>query len=229
MKLDPQVAPILDALRAAPSLSTPPLAEARQRYDALRSLGFGAAPDVGAVEELEIPGEVGPIRARLYRPPTPARRGLLVHVHGGGFVFGSIEGYDKESRAFAALGACSVLTFEYRLAPEHPFPAAVNDTRAGLSWAHAPAHDLGCHAAKLAIGGDSVGGNLSAVAALDARDRGVELALQLLVYPNTDYVGSYLSMQEFAEIPTVSRADVEWARDRYLQRPEEVRDWRASP
>src|SRR5262245_62665960 len=98
MKLDPQVAPILDALRAAPSLSTPPLAEARQRYDALRSLGFGAAPDVGAVEELEIPGEVGPIRARLYRPPTPARRGLLVHVHGGGFVHVDEEPDRKSTR-----------------------------------------------------------------------------------------------------------------------------------
>lgn len=219
----------MKALASAPRLSTAPLAEGRRSYDALRSVGFGPAPSVGSIEELGIPGPAGTLPARLYRPPTSGRRGLLVHVHGGGFVAGSIEGYDKESRAFAALGSCSVLTFEYRLAPENRFPSAVDDTVAVVAWAAENAAELGCDSGRLAVGGDSAGANLAAVAALAARDRELPLALQLLIYPNTDYAGSYSSMDEFADISTLSRSDVLWARDQYLRNGKDERDWRASP
>ena len=220
---------MLEALASAPRLSSAPLAEGRRSYDALRSMGFGPAMDVAGTEELSIPAPTGLLRARLYRPHAPGRRGLLVHVHGGGFVAGTIEGYDKESRAFASLGSCSVLTFEYRLAPENRFPAAVEDTITVLAWAAENARELACDPRRLAIAGANAGANLAAVAALAARDRELPLVLQLLIYPNTDYVGDYNSMAEFAEIATLSRADVMWAKDQYLGNGADERDWRASP
>jgi acetyl esterase len=163
MPLNPQAVLVMEALASAPRLSTTPLDEGRRSYDSLRSMGFGPAMEIGSIEELRIPGPAGPLVARLYRPPAPGRRGLLLHVHGGGFVAGSIEGYDKESRAFAALGSCSVLAFEYRLAPEHRFPAAVEDTTATLAWVFEHAAELSCDPARIAIGGDSAGANLAAV------------------------------------------------------------------
>jgi acetyl esterase len=229
MEFDPQAKPILEALASQPKLSTAPLAEGRSTYDTLRSMGFGPRVDAAETEEIEIPTSAGSVRARLYRPSAAGNGGLFVHLHGGGFIAGSIEGYDKESHAFSTLGSCTVLTPEYRLAPENRFPAGVDDAIATLAWAaeHAPA--LGFDPARLAIGGDSAGANLSAVAALAARDRGLALAFQLLIYPNTDYVGEYDSMDEFPELSALSRDDVIWAKEHYLRDRAEERDWRASP
>ena len=227
LKLDPQVRPIMEAIASAPKLSSAPLAEGRSSYDALRQMGFGPVVGPAHVEDLTIPGPAGPLRARLYRPPASTSRGLFVHVHGGGYVAGSIEGYDKESHAFAGLGSCSVLTFEYRLAPENRFPAGVDDTIAALEWAFENAERLGCDASRIGIGGDSAGANLAAVAALTARDR--DLAFQLLIYPNTDSAGHYESIAECAEIETLSHADALWARRQYLRDEADEQDWRAFP
>src|SRR5262245_43993704 len=130
MSLDPQTEPVLKALAAGRLANpNPPIAEMRRNYDAMRTMGFGPICEVSRTEDIEVAGAAGPLRARLYRPSGNGR-GLFLHVHGGGFIMGSIEGYDKESRAFAALGDCTVLTFDYRLAPEHPFPAGLDDVNA---------------------------------------------------------------------------------------------------
>jgi acetyl esterase len=145
---------------------------------------------VGSVRELQARGADGPLRARHYGPsdaggPHP----LLVFIHGGGMVIGDLETHDEPCRLLCRHGAMHVLSIEYRLAPEHPFPAPVEDSLAAFRWAAAHAAELGADPDRVAIGGDSAGGNLSAVVSqLAARDGGPAPALQLLIYPNTTYV-----------------------------------------
>ncbi len=227
-RLDPQTLPILEALAAAPSLHTAPLEEGRSSYDAMRKLGFAPQEESDATDDFEIPGPGGSIRARLYGAET-TDGGLLIHVHSGGYVAGSIDGYDPESRAFAKRGGCRVLTFDYRLAPAHPFPAGVEDAFAVLTWATANASDRGCRADKIAIGGDSAGANLAAVTAIRARDASLPLELQMLIYPNTDYGRSHPSTAEFAQVAALTRDGVDWARSQHLGERGDPLDWRASP
>jgi len=114
--IDPQVKPILDAMANVPSMASVPLNQARQQYDAMRSMGFGPSVKADSVEDISISGPVGKIQAKLYRSKNIERQGLLIQVHGGGYVAGSIAGYEKESHAFSVLSECTVLTFNYRLA-----------------------------------------------------------------------------------------------------------------
>ena len=153
---------------------------------------FGGRPEpVAAVADLTLDTAV-PLRARHYAPAEAGGpRPLLVFYHGGGFVFGDLDTHDTVCRLLCRSSGAHVLAIDYRLAPEHPFPAAVEDARAALAWAHAHAADLGADPARVGVGGDSAGGNLSAVAAqLAARDGGPAPALQLLIYPATDMSGT---------------------------------------
>jgi acetyl esterase len=172
------------------------------------------------VEDLALPGPAGDLPARLYRP---ARGGvscpLIVFFHGGGFVFGSLDShYDGFCRALSGEASAAVLSVDYRLAPEHPFPAATDDCRAAMAWAAAHATSLGADPSRLFVAGGSAGGNLAAVTALRLRDEGgPRLAGQVLIYPVADFhtppTQSYL---DFAEGHHLTRADMMWFWEQYL-------------
>jgi acetyl esterase len=183
------------------------------------------------VEEIEIPGPAGPIPARLYAPPTaePQPRPLLVYYHGGGWVVGDLETHDGLCRFLATHADADVLSVDYRLAPEHPFPAAVDDAFAAFNWAVAHAAELGVDPARIAVGGDSAGGNLAAAVSLLARDDGgAKPAMQLLIYPVTDAVGGQVSRDTFAEGFMLTKADMDWFEEHYLPAGAQSEDPRVS-
>ena len=170
------------------------------------------------VEPLELPGPAGPIPARLYTPPgaqdpTP----LLVYFHGGGWVIGDLETHDDPCRFLAAHSGAKLLSVDYRLAPEHPFPAAAEDAFAAYEWATANAERLGVDPGRIAVGGDSAGGNLAGATCLTAREAGVPSpAMQLLIYPVTETAGTAASRRTFAEGFLLTRGDMNWFEERYL-------------
>ncbi len=176
---------------------------------------FGGPPrPVGAVQDLLI----GAVPARHYAPPgarEPAP--LLVYFHGGGFVFGDLETHDSFCRMLCRSAASHVLAVDYRLSPEHPFPAAVEDARAALAWAHEHAERLGADPARVGVAGDSAGGNLAAVVSqMSAHDGGAAPALQLLIYPATDMSTRRRSRELFAEGFFLSNTEMGWFERSYL-------------
>jgi len=185
--LDDDVRAHLAAMEAAaePPDWTLPIDTVRERgraaYAPLRPTA------VGKVEEIEIPGTGGTIPARVYRPATDGPHGTVVMLHGGGFALGDLETHDEAARRTCAGADATVVSVDYRLAPEHPFPAGVDDAEAATRWTAEAAHDLGGDPERLVVTGDSAGGNLAAVVARRFRDRGgPALAGQALVYPVTD-------------------------------------------
>lgn len=164
---------------------TPQIGRARFRRECLTF----AAPKtrVGHVREFEIPGAAGPLRVRHYAPDEPSPQPLTVYLHGGGFVIGDLDTHDEACQLLCRHARMHVLAVDYRLAPEHPFPAAPDDSRAALEWARAHAAELGADPVRVAIGGDSAGGNLAAVVAREAARDGTPPAAQLLIYPVTDH------------------------------------------
>jgi len=215
----------------------PPVAEqtpefARDRYQAMAHI-LGAGPDLpGGVSESEIPGPDGPISIRIYRPLGEGPHPALVFYHGGGFVIGDLETHDKECRLLSSKANCIVVAVDYRLAPESPFPAAVEDAWAALKWVVDQGSTIGIDTHRLAVGGDSAGGNLAAVMALMARDAAIDLKLQMLVYPATDASQHYDSFTENAQGPLLTVEVIEWFWGHYLGAApsDEVRtDWRFSP
>ncbi|HEX8695429.1 MAG TPA: alpha/beta hydrolase [Longimicrobium sp.] len=190
--LDPHVQ-LVRALRRRRNpwgLCEPTLDEARARYRREAVAFTGRKTPVGAVRDFEIPGGAGPLRVRHYAPPAgEGVAPLTVYLHGGGFTIGDLETHDAPCRILCRDGRVHVLSVEYRLAPEHPFPAALDDTRAALRWARAHAAELGADPARVAVGGDSAGGNLAAVVARLATREGAPPAAQLLIYPPTEDAG----------------------------------------
>ncbi|KUH81061.1 MULTISPECIES: alpha/beta hydrolase [unclassified Mycobacterium] len=184
MSLDPQIAPLIEALDSGfPPVHTMTGVEARA---AIRSRFVAPAePEpVGAVEDLEIPGGDGPIAVRIYRPSSGVPLPVVVYAHGGGFVFCDLDSHDGLCRSLANLVPAVVVSVAYRLAPEHRWPAAADDLYAATQWVADNATEIGADASRIVVGGDSAGGNLAAVTALMARDRGgPALAGQLLLYP----------------------------------------------
>jgi acetyl esterase len=169
------------------------------------------------VEQLELPGPAGPIPARLFTPPASAEQPLLVYFHGGGWVIGGLDTHDDPCRFLAANSGAAVLAVDYRLAPEHPFPAAVEDAFAAYEWAVANAEKLGVDPGRIAVGGDSAGGNLAAAVCLTAREAGTPSpAMQLLIYPVTETAGVATSRRTFAEGFLLTRGDMDWFEERYL-------------
>ena len=191
----------------------------------------GPPRPMARAEEIAIPGPGGEMPARLYvalgapRPPRP----LLVYYHGGGWVIGDLETHDGVCRFLAEHAGCRVLSIEYRLAPEHPFPAPVEDALAAFEWAAAHAADLGADPTRIAVGGDSAGANLATGVCLQTRDReGARPAMQLLLYPPTDVVGEQPSRETFAEGFLLTRNDMRWFEDHYLPDGCDAEDPRAS-
>jgi acetyl esterase len=177
-------------------------------------------PEMARVEEVEIPGPAGTIGARLYVPSAPPGQApppLLVYYHGGGWVNGDLDTHDGPCRFLAVHSGAAVLAIDYRLAPEHPFPAAVEDAAAAYSWTRAGAEQLGLDPARIAVGGDSAGANLAAVVSLLAREEDAPLpAMQLLIYPVTESAAEMPSRLTFAEGFLLTRPDMDYFEDRYL-------------
>ncbi len=186
------------------------------------------------VEGLEIPGQAGPIPVRLYVPGELAPGGgapapLTIYFHGGGWVIGDLDTHDGVCRFLAAAAGTAVLAIDYRLAPEHPFPAAVEDAWAAFAWAVINAAELGVDPARIAVGGDSAGGNLAAVVSLLARVGGGQMpAMQLLIYPPTDSAGNMPSRRLFAEGFLLTKGDRDTFERCYLPPGTDATDPRVS-
>jgi acetyl esterase len=186
---------------------------------------------VARVESIEIPGPAGAIGARLYVPQAPTKEppALLVFYHGGGWVIGDLDTHDNPCRFLAAHSGACVLSVDYRLAPEHPFPAAVDDVWAAYEWAVANAAGLGVDPARIGVGGDSAGANLAAVVCLLARNQGAPPpAMQLLIYPVTQIGEETPSRQLFKEGFLLTRRSMDFFEEQYLPRAEDHRDPRVS-
>jgi acetyl esterase len=235
MALDPQAKAVIElALKAGrPAYHTLSPKEARQLFLETRPFSTPAPPAIGTVRNLAAEGPVGQIPLRLYRPagvsdatPLPG----YVYFHGGGWVIGDLESHDVLCRQLTAESGACVIAVDYRLAPEHKFPAAADDAWAATRWIVAHAGDLGVDAGRLAVGGDSAGGNLAAVVALMARDAGgPAIALQALIYPVTDVGRESPSYADFADGYMLTRDSMRWFTAHYLGRKEEANDWRVSP
>ncbi len=234
MTLDPQISAFLDETRRnppAPPLQELPIEEARRTFDRLRlTLGGPPAP-VGATEALVLPGPDGEIRARLYVPEGEGDRLTpgLIFFHGGGWVFGNLESHDGVCRALCREARVRVLAVDYRLAPEHRFPAAVEDAVAATEWASSHAATLGIDPVRLAVGGDSAGGNLAAVVALHAREHGPALRFQLLIYPATDTRTDTRSYEANATGYSLERETMVWFFDQVAPEAADRADPRLAP
>ena len=180
------------------------------------------------VEQLEIPARDGAVLpARLYAP-SHERLPALLYLHGGGFTIGDFDTHDSLCRQLALRAGIAVLALAYRLAPEHRFPVAMDDTWDALQWLAIQSVRLGLDGARLAVGGDSAGGTLAAVAALQARDAGLRLALQVLITPGTASDMDSGSHQRFGQGYLLERTDIEWFFDQYIDAGRR-RDWRFAP
>jgi acetyl esterase len=231
--LHPQIQHVLEVMAEMNlkpiEASTP--AEARAQMEAT-ALSRKAEPlPVARVEERLIPGPAGDIRLRLYWPNAVAPVPAIVYYHGGGHVIGSLDTHDLIARNLCAGAEALVASVDYRMGPEHRFPAAVDDSFAALEWVHANAQSLGTDPSRIGVHGDSAGANLAAVVALLARDAGhPKLRLQSLVYPVADYnlVGG--SYDKYARgCGLLTKEAMVWFRNHYLRSPADAEDWRASP
>jgi acetyl esterase len=185
-------------------------------------------PDPTRVEETTVAGAAGPLRARLYIPPKDTSGRLLVFYHGGGWVTGDLDTHDAPCRLLARQAATRVLAVDYRLAPEHPFPAPVEDALAAFADVVGRAAELGAAPDRIAVGGDSAGGNLAAVVAQQTAG-GVRPAAALLIYPACDLTGGTASRDLFARGFLLEKPDMDWCQERYLQDAGDPRDPRVSP
>jgi acetyl esterase/lipase len=219
--LAPDVNALLELARWAGERSVTERGGVEQaRAENRRGARIAAGPprQMGRIEAVAIPGPAGEIPARLYVAlGAPQPQPLLVYQHGGGWVIGDLDTHDGVCRFLAAHGGCRVLSVGYRLAPEHPFPAPLEDAIAAFAWAASEASGLGADPARIAVGGDSAGGNLAAAVCLHARDAGgPQPAMQLLLYPPTDAAGGQASREAFAEGFLLTRGDMEWFEAHYL-------------
>lgn len=233
MALHPEVRQLLDQLAAAqaPAFSELPPDQGRAAFAQLMGLIPPTDAAIGGTRELAIPTDEGTIGARLYLPADAAAPPpVLVFFHGGGFVIGDVSTYDHLCRALCAGAQCAVVSVDYRLAPEHPFPAAPDDALAAVRWVARNATDLGIDAGRMAVGGDSAGGNLAAGTAIRLRDEGgPALRAQLLIYPVTDAGDETQSMIDNAEGYLLTRVDMEWFLGHYVPEGTDLADPRLSP
>jgi acetyl esterase len=185
---------------------------------------------IAETRDIAIPGPGGPIPARLYRSAKNGTLPVLVFLHGGGWVVGNIDSHEAMCRHLANRAECAVLSVDYRMGPEHKFPAAVEDCFAATVWTAGNAAALGVDPGRLAVGGDSAGGNLAAVVSLLARDKGApRIAYQVLIYPATDAAMRHDSVARYAEGYVLTRATMRWFYEQYLRTPDDAADWRVSP
>jgi acetyl esterase len=234
--LDPDAATVYRIFQESgrPPYETVTPQEARELYMKGCQAASPEPPELASIAPLEIPAPHGAIPARLYMPKQRRdKSGLgpaLVFFHGGGWVIGNLDTHDVACQKLAHEGEVTVIAVDYRLAPEHKFPAAVDDAITATQWIAANATRLDIDASRLAIGGDSAGGNLAAVVALSAREaRGPAIAGQLLVYPATDFAMRHPSHSEPETSVLLTHSVIRWFRDHYLNGLADGDDWRASP
>ncbi len=217
MPLDPQAKQLLDQMAGmgVPELHEMSVAQARDFIAGAVAMA-GEPEPVARVEDRRIPGPAGDVPIRIYTPEGTPPFPALVYFHGGGWVIGSIESHDPICRSLARRVGCVVVSVDYRLAPEHPFPAAPEDCYAATAWVASNAKALGVDAHRIAVGGDSAGGNLTAVVSQMARDRGgPKLVFQLLIYPVVDSDLDTPSALENAEGYFLTRAGMAWFWNHY--------------
>ncbi len=233
MDVNPQLQPLLDQLAAS---DNPPASEAgpgptRELYRALHQMTDPTDVPIGKVEDLAFKGPEGDVPVRIYTPiAAGGPLNCLVFFHGGGFVIGDLDSHDALCRQLANEAGCKVVAVDYRLAPEHKFPAAVDDALAAVGWAEENAGELGIDANCLAVAGDSAGGNLAAVVSQLTRAKGgPNICFQLLIYPGTRANADTQSMNDYAEGYFLERRTIDWFRECYLAEGQDTSDPRVSP
>ena len=235
MALDPQAQEVINLVikSGRPAYNTLSPKDARQLFRETRPASTPTPAEIGAVKDLTADGPGGPIPLRVYRPagvPAGTALPVLVYYHGGGWVIGDLDTHDVQCRQITAEAGVTVVAVDYRLAPEHKFPAAVDDAWAATRWVVAHAGELGIDSRRVAVAGDSAGGNLAAVVALMARDAGgPAIALQVLIYPVTDVAAESKSYRDFADGYMLTREGMRWFANHYLKAAGEAQDWRISP
>lgn len=206
--------------------------QARLFYEMSASILDLPEPQMARVEDLQIPMRDGQlVKARLFAPVVKGQGAplpCLVYFHGGGFTIGSIQTHNVLCRELARMGHCAVISVDYRLAPEHRFPVATNDSWDAVQWLANSSSKLGLRANALAVGGDSAGGTLAAVCAIQARDAGLKLALQLLIYPGTAARQETASHHTYDSGFMLDKATVDWFFDHYIDAKDRD-DWRFAP
>lgn len=233
--LHPQAQAFIDLLvqRGVPPTHTLTPADARKFYRDRRAVTQPEPGEVEEVRELSAPGPHGAIPLRLYRPlgsTAGASVPVLVYYHGGGWTIGDLDTHDTLCRELANLSGCAVIAVDYRMGPEHRFPAAVDDVLAATYWVRKEADSLGVDANRLAVGGDSAGGNLAAVVAIAARDAGdLPIAFQLLIYPATDMRCVHPSHTSNGQGYVLTSDTIKYFHDHYITDAQHDLDWRASP
>jgi acetyl esterase len=233
--LDPDAAAVLAAFREAgrPPYETLSPAEARELYLNARLVAHPEPPALASVHAMTVPGPAGAIPVRIYTPlglrKSDGMSPCLVFFHGGGWVIGDLDSHDVVCRTLAVEGELIVIAVDYRLAPEHKFPAAIDDAVAATRWIADNAVSLNIDATRISVGGDSAGGNLAAIVAIDAREHGPKLQGQALIYPATDFRMTHPSHSEPETSCLLTHTVIRWFRDHYLSGPDDVDNWRASP
>jgi acetyl esterase len=204
---------------------------ARSEFDAFQAIMGGRPSAVGEIVDRTVGTTEGRMRVRIYRPAGSVARLLptILYFHGGGGVIGSLEGYDLPCRFFCARSGCAVVAIDYRLAPEHKFPAAIDDAVTAFRWLSTNATSLGLDPARIVVAGDSAGGTLAAVVALEMRGEPSAPCLQWLIYPATDPAGKTHSQESCGEGFLLTREDMGWFADNYLNSAAETSDPRISP
>lgn len=233
--LHPQARALIDLMaeRGVPPTHTLPPSEARAFYRERRTFTQPEPQQVAEVRDLTADTPHGAIPLRLYRPLGSSASTLLpvlMYYHGGGWVIGDLDTHDTLCRELANAAGCAVVAVDYRMGPEHHFPAAVDDVLAATRWVGAQAGGLNLDPTRLAVGGDSAGGNLAAVVALAARDAGdLPIAFQLLIYPATDMRRGHASHATNGDGYVLTRDTLAYFHDHYITDPAHDLDWRASP
>src|SRR5215471_11833199 len=233
MPFDPDCAALVTRLRELnlPRYETTTPLQAREAMAAARKAAAMVPPAIAEARDFVAETSEGSLHARLYRPGSDAElRPTLVFFHGGGWVLGDLDSHDILCRRLSIAGKSNVIAFDYRLAPENKFPAAVNDAIAVVKWGSENASALRLDSARMGLGGDSAGANLAAVAAHQFRDEGsYRIAFQLLIYPAVEMVFSHPSHRLDEPGLPVLGSTMLWFRDFYLNSRDDQKDWRASP
>jgi acetyl esterase len=232
MTLDTHVKAFLDVLAAAnrPKVWEVTPAEARNMALAFAEIVEAKGVPIGKVENGTLPGPAGAISFRVYTPVASAGQlAGIVYFHGGGWVFCNLDTHDAMCRTLANESGCRIVSIDYRLAPEHKFPAAVDDAYAATQWVAAHASELGIDRDRLAVAGDSAGGNLAAVVCQLAKSSGPKIALEVLFCPATDVTADTQSRREFAEGYLLEERAMQWLVAQYLPTDSDPRDTRISP
>jgi len=231
-QLDPQAQRMLDKIRESgiPPYDSLDPASARKLYDKACAAGRGDPPQPVEVKDFRIPGPAGEIPLRYYRAVNQSNLPVLVFYHGGGYTIGSLDSHDAVCRHLCVDAECIVVAVDYRLGPEHRFPASTDDAWAALCWVADNAKAIGGDPERIAVGGDSAGGNLSAVTCLTAREAGQpKIIYQLLIYPGTDMTESFPSHKTYGEGYLLTSKLIHWFHNNYMAPGTDPRYWKVSP